>query len=164
MAKPIHPIRTKADHEAALLEIERLWDAEVGTPEYDRLDVLGTLVDAYEREHTPIPPPDPVDAILFAAEQRGLSRKDLEEFIGTRARVSEVLTRARSLSIGMIRKLHEGLGIPAEALIAESQHLHKIAKRVLVRAAKHGAPPPPPLSPNRKARRDERGTRRDARR
>jgi len=113
----IRPIRSEADHDAALAEIERLWGAQSGTPEGDRLDVLATLVDAYESSHYPFDPPDPVDAILFRMEQQGLSRKDLEPFIGSRARVAEVLGRKRGLSIEMIRRLGEGLGIPADILI-----------------------------------------------
>jgi HTH-type transcriptional regulator / antitoxin HigA len=98
----LRPLRTEADHEAALLEVERLWGAAAGTPEGDRLDVLATLIDAYETEHYPIDPPDPIDAIMFRMEQQGLSRKDLERLIGTRTRVAEVLNRRRSLSINMI--------------------------------------------------------------
>ena len=113
----IKPIRTKADHRAALAEIERLFDARPGTPEADRLEVLTTLVEAYEARHEPILPPDPVEAILYYMESRGLSRRDLEPYLGSRARVAEVLNRKRALSIEMIRKLHAGLGIPAETLI-----------------------------------------------
>lgn len=113
----IRPIRTEADHEAALAEVERLWGATAGTPEGDRLDVLATLIDAYEAEHHPMDPPDPVEAIKFRMEQEGLTRKDLEPLIGTRTRVAEVLNGRRGLSIGMIRRLHARLGIPAEVLI-----------------------------------------------
>jgi len=113
----IRPIRTKRDYEWALAEIDRLMDAKADTPEGDRLDVLATLLDAYEQRRFPIEAPDPVEAIRFAMEQRGLSRRDLEPFIGSRARVAEVLNRKRSLTIGMIRRLHSGLGIPAEVLI-----------------------------------------------
>ena len=115
--KEIRPIRTEADYEAALAEIERLWGARAGTPDGDRLDVLATLVDAYEAERYPMDPPDPIEAILFRMEQQGLTRRDLEALIGTRTRVAEVLNRRRSLSIHMIRRLHEKLGIPAEILI-----------------------------------------------
>ena len=117
----IEPIRTATDHTKALKEIERLWDSNPGTPAFDRLDVLATLVDAYERKHTPIGPPDPIAAILFALEQRGLTRKDLEKFIGSRGRVSEVLGRVRPLSITMIRGLHRELRIPLEVLVIESK-------------------------------------------
>jgi HTH-type transcriptional regulator/antitoxin HigA len=87
------------------------------TAEGDELDVLATLVDAYEREHYPIDAPDPVDAIKFRMEQMGLSRKDLEPFLGSRARVSEVMNKRRGLSLAMIRSLHENLEIPLDALI-----------------------------------------------
>ena len=96
---------------AALAEIERLVDAKPGTADGDRLDVLATLVEAYEQQHYPILPPDPVEAILYFMESRGLSRKDLEPYLGSRAKVSEVLNRKRQLSIEMIRRLHDGLGI-----------------------------------------------------
>ena len=121
MAIEVKPIRTKRDHEAALKEIERLWGAKTGTPEGDRLDVLATLVDAYEAEHYPMDPPDPIDAIKFRMEQQGLTRRDLEEIIGTRTRIAEVLNRRRGLSITMIRRLHERLGISAEVLIRPSR-------------------------------------------
>ncbi len=113
----IKPIRTRKDYEAALAEVARLWGAKSGTPEGDRLDVLATLIDAYEAVHYPMDPPDPIEAIKFRMEQQGLTRKDLEPLIGTRTRVAEVLNRKRSLSIGMIRRLHKKLGISAEVLI-----------------------------------------------
>jgi HTH-type transcriptional regulator/antitoxin HigA len=121
VATEVRPIRTKRDHEAALKEIERLWGAKTGTPEGDRLDVLATLVDAYEAEHYPIDPPDPIEAIKFRMEQQGLTRRDLEEIIGTRTRIAEVLNRKRGLSIAMIRRLHERLGISADVLIRPSR-------------------------------------------
>ena len=117
MKNSIKPIRTAADHRSALKEIERLWGARLGTRDGDRLDVLATLIDAYEDARYPIDPPDPIDAIKFRMEQRGLTRKDLEPMLGTRTRVAEVLNRRRGLSIAMIRKLHAELGIPAEVLI-----------------------------------------------
>jgi HTH-type transcriptional regulator/antitoxin HigA len=117
MKNDIRPIRTKKDYEAALAEVERLWGAKLGTPDGDRLDVLATLIDAYENTHEPIDPPDPIEAIKFRMEQQGLTRKDLEPMIGTRTRVAEVLNRKRNLSIGMIRRLHKELGIQAEVLI-----------------------------------------------
>lgn len=92
-----------------------------GTPEGDRLDVLATLIDAYESEHHPIDPPDPVEAIKFRMEQQSLTRKDLEGLLGTRTRVAEVLNRRRNLSINMIRRLHNKLGISAEVLIRPSR-------------------------------------------
>ncbi|MEH2489545.1 helix-turn-helix domain-containing protein [Bradyrhizobium sp. AZCC 2230] len=117
----INPIRTKRDYDAALNEVERLWDAKSGTPEGDRLDVLATLIDAYENEHYPMDPPDPIEAIKFRIEQQGLTRRDLEEIIGTRTRIAEVLNRKRGLSITMIRRLHERLGISADVLIRPSR-------------------------------------------
>jgi HTH-type transcriptional regulator/antitoxin HigA len=113
----IKPIRSNADHERALLEIQRLWGAKEGTPEGDRLDVLVTLVDAYESEHFPIDPPDPIEAIRFRLEQQGLDQSALVGVIGGRSRVYEVMHRKRALSLEMIRRLHERLGIPAEVLI-----------------------------------------------
>jgi HTH-type transcriptional regulator/antitoxin HigA len=113
----IRPIKTKADHRAALKEIERLMEAKPGTPAGDRLDVLTTLVERFESQHEPIGPPNPIDALLYHMESRGLTRRDLETLIGSRARVAEVLNRRRALTIEMIRKLHEGLGISAEVLI-----------------------------------------------
>ena len=117
----IKPIRSEADYEEALSEVERLWGAPSGTLEGDRLDVLATLIDAYEDEHHPIDPPDPIEAIKFRMEQQGLTRKDLEAIIGTRTRVAEILNRRRGLSITMIRRLHEKLGISAEVLIRPSR-------------------------------------------
>lgn len=114
--KNLKPIRTEDDYEAALQEIERLWGARSGTPEGDRLDILATLIDAYENEHYPIDPPDPIEAIKFRMEQQGLTRRDLEAMLGARGRVAEVLNRKRDLSIGMISRLHERLG-SAEVLI-----------------------------------------------
>src|SRR6266567_3882053 len=120
-ATEIRPIRTKRDYDGALKEVERLWGAKSGTPEGDRLDVLATLIDAYETEHYPMDPPDPIEAIKFRMEQQGLTRRDLEEIIGTRTRIAEVLNRKRGLSIGMIRRLHERLGISADVLIRPSR-------------------------------------------
>jgi HTH-type transcriptional regulator/antitoxin HigA len=121
MKNSIRPIRTKRDYEAALAELERLWGSKRGTPEGDRLDVLATLIEAYEAVRYPMDPPDPIEAIKFRMEQQGLTRKDLEPLIGTRTRVAEVLNRKRSLSIGMIRRLHRALGISAEVLIRPSR-------------------------------------------
>jgi HTH-type transcriptional regulator / antitoxin HigA len=115
--KALKPIRSEMDYDAALTEIDRLWGARVGTPEGDRLDILATLVDAYESEHYPMDPPDPIEAIKFRLEQQGLSRKDLEGILGSRTRVAEVLNRRRGLSINMIRRLHEKLGISVEVLV-----------------------------------------------
>jgi len=116
----IKPIRNERDYRKALKEIDGLMDARPNTAEGDRLDVLITLVDAWEHKHWPIDLPDPVEAILFAMEQRGLTRRDLEPFIGSRARVAEILNHKRPLTLPMIRRLHHGLGIPAEVLIGES--------------------------------------------
>jgi HTH-type transcriptional regulator/antitoxin HigA len=121
MKSEIKPIRTEADYDRALSEVERLWGAKSGTRDGDHLDVLATLIDAYEAEHYPMEPPDPVEAIKFRMEQQGLSRKDLEPFIGTRTRVAEVLNGKRGLSISMIRRLHKHLGISAEVLIRPPQ-------------------------------------------
>lgn len=121
MTADLKPIRSEADYEEALAEVERLWGAKSGTPEGDRLDVLATLIDAYEAKHHPMDPPDPIEAIRFRMEQQGLTRKDLEPMIGPRNRVADVLNRRRSLSIEMIRQLHEGLGISAEVLIRPSR-------------------------------------------
>ena len=113
----IKPIRTEKEYEAALDEIEHLFDAAPGTPESDRLEILATLVEAYEDAHYSIPLPDPIEAIFYYTESRGLTRADLEKYIGSRARVSEILNRKRPLTLSMIQRLHEGLGIPAEVLI-----------------------------------------------
>src|SRR6516164_3902640 len=121
MAAEVRPIRTKRDYEAALKEAERLWGAKHGTREGDRLDVLATLIDAYEAEHYPMDPPDPIEAIKFRMEQQGLTRRDLEGIIGTRTRIAEVLNRKRALSITMIRRLHKHLGISADVLIRPSR-------------------------------------------
>lgn len=113
----VRPIRTEEDYETALAEAESLMTARPGTPEGDRLDVLSTLIEAYETEHHPIDAPDPVALIEFVMEQRGLDRADVGKFIGTRGRVSEVLSKKRALSLPMIRKLHSGLGLPASVLV-----------------------------------------------
>jgi HTH-type transcriptional regulator / antitoxin HigA len=121
VAAEVRPIRTKRDYEAALKEVERLWGAKTGTSSGDRLDVLATLIDAYEAEHYPMDPPDPIEAIKFRMEQQGLTRRDLGEIIGTRTRIAEVLNGKRGLSIAMIRRLHERLGISADVLIRPSR-------------------------------------------
>lgn len=113
----IKPIKTEADHAAALREIERLWGADEGTPGGDRLEVLTTLVEAYERAHFPMDTPDPVEAIKFRLEQQGADKKSLIGVIGNRTRVYEVLRRDRPLSLHMIRRLSQTLNIPAEVLI-----------------------------------------------
>jgi HTH-type transcriptional regulator / antitoxin HigA len=116
----IRPIRTKRDYERALRRIETLMDADPGTDEGDELEVLATLVDVYEEKHFPVGAADPVEAILFRMDQQGLERKDLQPFIGSRHRVSEVINRKRGLSLDMIRRLHAGLGIPLEVLVGEA--------------------------------------------
>jgi HTH-type transcriptional regulator / antitoxin HigA len=113
----IRPIRTQTDYQEALGEIELLFDAAPNTPEHDRLDILSTLVEAYEQKHFPIERPDPIEAIQYYMDTRGWSRRDLEPCLGSRARVSEVLSRKRFLTLEMIRKLNQELGIPAEILI-----------------------------------------------
>ena len=114
----IKPIRNEADYQAALKEIEKLLDSQPGTPAGDRLDVLVTLVEAYEVKHFPIPEPDdPVQVLEYYMESRGLSRSDLIKYLGSKERVSEVLNRKRGLSLQMIQRLHTGLGIPADLLI-----------------------------------------------
>lgn len=115
----IKPIKTAADHAAALQEIDGLMSAEQGTPEGDRLDVLATLVEAYEAKHFPMELPDPIDAIKFRMEQKGLTPKDLQPMIGRSNRVYEILNGTRPLTLAMIWRLHVGLGIPAECLIKQ---------------------------------------------
>jgi HTH-type transcriptional regulator/antitoxin HigA len=119
--REIKPIRSEADYEAALAKVERVWGARSRTPEGDQLDILATLIDAYESEHHPIDPPDPIEAIKFRMEQQGLTRRDLEGILGTRTRVAEVLNRRRGLSINIIRRLHDKLGISADVLIRPSR-------------------------------------------
>ena len=113
----ITPIKTKRDYRRALKEIEGLMNAKRGTPEGDRLDVLVTLVEAWEAKHYPISLPDPIEAIRYHMEQQGLEPKDLVPYIGSRNRVYEVLNRKRQLTLKMVWRLHKGLGIPAESLI-----------------------------------------------
>ena len=113
----IRPIKSEADYATALHELEHLWEAKPDTPESDRLEILSILVEAFEREHYPIPPPDPIAAIEHCIENRGLTRRDLEPFIGSRARVSDVMARRRPLTLSMIRRLTVGLGIPTDVLI-----------------------------------------------
>ncbi len=113
----IHPIKTEADYQAALRRVDALMQAELNTPEGDNLDVLTTVISAYEEQHHPILPPDPVEALLYWMETRDLTRRDLEPLLGSRARVAEILNRRRALTLEMIRRLHSALGIPAEILI-----------------------------------------------
>jgi len=113
----IHPIKTDSDYRRALAEAERLWDADPGTPDGDYVDVLSTLIEAYEARHYPIPAPDPIAAIEFMIEQKGLTRRDLEPAIGSRGRVSEVLNRKRPLTLPMVRSLSALLQIPTDVLV-----------------------------------------------
>lgn len=113
----IHPIRSEADHDAAIARIEALWDARPGTPEHDEIEVLAVLVSAYEDERWPILPPDPVDAIKFHMEQNGLKQKHLAGVIGSISRASEVLNRRRPLTVEMIKAIHRTWSIPLESLI-----------------------------------------------
>ena len=115
----LRPIRTKREHAVALKEIEALWNAREGTPEADRLAVLVMLVENYEREHFPIPDPDPIAFLHHVMEARGLARKDLEPYIGSRARGAEVLNRVRPLTLEMIRRLSAGLGLPTDVLVRD---------------------------------------------
>ncbi|OGO67202.1 MAG: hypothetical protein A2Z49_11710 [Chloroflexi bacterium RBG_19FT_COMBO_56_12] len=114
----IKPIHRESDYQGALKEIDRLIESQPGTPEGDRMDVLVTLVVAYEARHFPIPEPDdPVGVLEYYMESRGLSRVDLIPYLGSKERVSEVLNRKRGFSLAMIRRLHDGLGIPADLLV-----------------------------------------------
>lgn len=121
MSTDIRPIRTVADHEAALQRIESLWGSAVGTRDGDVLDVLTTLVEAYEDRQHPIGAPDPVDAITFRLSQMGLGRKDAQAIVGPRVPIGDILDRKRKLTIAMIRRLHEALGIPAQSLIGRTR-------------------------------------------
>ena len=113
----LKPIRTEAEHNEALADIERLWDAPDGSPEVDRLEVLAMLVEAYEKAHFLIKAPDPVAFLEYVMESRGLTRKDLEPYIGPRGRVADIMNRTRPLSVTMIRRLSSGLGLPDDVLI-----------------------------------------------
>lgn len=121
----IRPIHNEQDYKTTLKEVSALLDLdpELGTPEGDRLDILVTLVQAYEAKHCPIAPPDPIEAIKFRMEQEGLTVKDLEPMIGKANRVYEVLNRKRPLTLSMIRRVHDKLGIPAEVLIRGPREL-----------------------------------------
>ena len=117
----IKPIKTEQDYQAALSQLETLWDAQEGTDEFDQLDVLATLIEAYERKHHQIEAPDPVQAILFRMEQEGLTPSDMTKYLGNKSKVSEVLNYKRALSITMIRKLATGLDIDPAILINNYQ-------------------------------------------
>lgn len=120
----IHPIKTETDYEHALTEIESLWGSDEGTEQGDKLDILLILVEKYEEDHYPIAPPTPIEAIKFRMEQMNISRKDLESYIGSSGRVSEIMNNRRNLSINMIRNLHSKLKIPLESLIGKNEQHH----------------------------------------
>lgn len=113
----LHPIRNREDHKIALQEIERLFDSRQGTSEFDQLDILVTLVEAYEDKHEPILPPEPIEAILYYLESRGLTKQALESSIGNQDQVTAILNRKSPLTLEIIRQLHHQLGIPAQVLI-----------------------------------------------
>ncbi|MES2764498.1 MAG: DNA-binding protein [Bacteroidota bacterium] len=115
----IFPIKSAADHKKALKRIEELWEAEPNSPEDDELEILVTLVEAYEEIHYPIGPPDPIEAIKYRMEQQAIEPADLVQYLGSKSRVSEILNRKRKLTIDMIRKLHAGLGISLETLVQD---------------------------------------------
>ena len=114
----IRPIKREQDYNSALSRVEELWGAKKDTPEGDELDLLVTLVEAYEMKHYPIAPPDPIDAIKFRMEQMGMTNADMVKYLGSQSRVSEILNRKRSLTLGMIKSLYKGLKIPPEILLA----------------------------------------------
>ncbi len=123
----LKPIKTKAEYKAALREVESLFDVPERTPEADKLEVLAMLVEDYEARHFPISAPDPIDFLSYIMEARGLTRKDLEPYIGSRGRVAEVLNRDRPLTLAMIRRLSEGLDLPADILIADYELRQQVA-------------------------------------
>jgi HTH-type transcriptional regulator / antitoxin HigA len=122
----IKPIRSEGDYERALRRVEELWDSPEGSAESDELDILGTLIEAYEQEHYPIELPDPIEAIKFRLEQKGKDSRALIGVIGQRTRVYEVMQGKRALSLNMIRNLHEKFDIPAEVLIQPARRRRKI--------------------------------------
>ena len=134
--QPIKPIRNEADYELALQDIDRWLDATAGSPERDRLEVLTVLVDDYEAKHYPIIPPDPIAAIEFVLEQRGMSRKDLEGVVGSSGRISEVMNKQRPLTLAMIRKLVEKFDLPADVLIRNTSRIHARGRSLVVNRAK----------------------------
>ena len=125
----LRPLKNERDHAAAMREIEKLWGAKSGTPEADKLEIWVMLVEAYEAKQHPIAPPDPIDAILFRLEQEGRPKSTLTGIIGTRARVSEVLTRKRPLTLAMIGRLRTSLGMSADSLIAPATRVQKVARK-----------------------------------
>lgn len=137
----IKPIRTASDYEHALRRVEKLWDSPKGSAASDELDVLATLIEAYEREHFPIDPPDPIEAIKFRLEQLGQDVRALIGVIGGRSRVFEVLQGKRRLSLRMIRNLHRKFGIPAEVLIRPPQRIRLAPRRRPSTRSRRGAIP-----------------------
>ena len=123
----IKPLHTETDYRNALQEVERLWNAAEGSPETDQLEVWVLLIQDYESRHYPVPDPNPIAFLEHVMEARGLTRKDLEPFIGTRARVAEVLNRQRALTLEMIRKLSAGLRLPADVLVRPYRLRHRAA-------------------------------------
>jgi HTH-type transcriptional regulator/antitoxin HigA len=115
----IRPIHTEAEYQAALAQIESLWDAPDASEAADQLELLSMLVEVYEKQHYPIEAPDPIDFLNYVMETRGLARKDLEPYIGPRGRVSDILNRVRPLTLDMIRRLSSGLALPASVLIKD---------------------------------------------
>ena len=115
-------IKTRQEYRAALRRVEELMDARPGTAEGDELELLAAIIEIYEEKHAPVPPPDPIEAIRFRMEQESLRPQDLVPLLGSRSRVSEVLNGKRSLTLTMIRRLHQSLGIPAEVLLGETKH------------------------------------------
>ncbi|GLH34922.1 MULTISPECIES: helix-turn-helix domain-containing protein [Pseudomonas] len=116
----IKPIRNDDDLKAAFLRLESIYQAQAGTPDADEMEVLVTLIEVYENKHYPIQPADPIEAIKFCMDQQGLTARDLEPYIGPSGRVSEVLNGKRRLSLSMIKRLHDGLRIPYESLLANA--------------------------------------------
>lgn len=133
----VRPIRTEADYDQAVARITQLMGAKPGTAAGDELDVLATLVDAYETRHFPMRTPEPISVIKFQMEQQGLTRKDLEPMIGSRARVSEVLTGRRALTLPMIRRLHNGLHIPVDLLVGTGETSRRRRKKKSPSASVH---------------------------
>lgn len=126
----LKPIRTKKDYQSALAEATRLWDAPARSADLDRLDVLTLMIENYERQHTPIADPDPIEFLHQVMESRGLTRKDMEPYIGPRGRVADILNRTRPLTLDMIRRLADGLTLPADVLIKPYALRHDSAERV----------------------------------
>ena len=114
----IKPIKTENDYNGAIQRIEQLWGAKKNSPDGDELDLLCTIVEAYEIKHFPILPPDPIDAIVFRMEQMNMTKSDMAKYLGSQSRVSEILTRKRQLTLKMVKSLYKGLKIPAEILLA----------------------------------------------